>query len=145
MIFLMLLMGYWGPLFSWLLVPFVFFGSKPLQLVYLSEILSFIIGFFTLLGVRLVSYKFEIEEKIRTVLMFLMVVSVIYFWLRSVFADLLLLCILIYYFNLIFSPKYQNRIIYGLGCGILGAMAYFSKSYALPFFVTSYLLFNFIY
>jgi hypothetical protein len=137
--------GYWGPLFSWLMVPFTFFGSKPLQLVYLSEILSFIIGFFTLLGVRLLSYKFEIEEKIRTVLMFLMVVSVIYFWLRSVFADLLLLCILIYYLNLIFSPKYQNSIIYGLGCGILGAMAYFSKSYALPFFVTSYLLFNFMY
>ncbi|MCZ3365527.1 MULTISPECIES: hypothetical protein [Methanobacterium] len=137
--------GYWGPLFSWLLVPFAFFGSKPLQLVYLSEILSFIIGFFTLLGVRLLSYKFEIEEKIRTVLMFLMVVSVIYFWLRSVFADLLLLCVLIYYLNLIFSRKYQNNVIYGVGCGILGAMAYFSKSYALPFFVTSYLLFNFVY
>ena len=57
--------GYWGPLFSWLLAPFLFFGSKPLQLVYLSEILSLIIGFFTLLGVRLLSYKFEIEEKIR--------------------------------------------------------------------------------
>lgn len=77
--------------------------------------------------------------------MFLMVVSVIYFWLRSVFADLILLCVLIYYFNLIFSPKYRNNAIYGLGCGLLGAMAYFSKSYALPFFVTSYLLFNFIY
>jgi len=95
--------------------------------------------------VRLLSYKFEIEEKIRTVIMFLMVVSVIYFWLRGAFADLLLLCVLIYYLNFIFSPKYQSNVIYGLACGLFGAMAYFTKSYAMPFFVSHYLLFNFIY
>ncbi|MGB9977785.1 hypothetical protein [Methanobacterium sp.] len=137
--------GYWGPLFSWLMVPFVFFGSKPLQLLYFSEILSFIIGFITLLGMRLLSYKFEMEERIRTSIMCLMVPVILYFWLRGVFADLLILCILIYYLNIIFSPKYKNSIYYGITCGILGVMAYFSKSYAMLFFVAHYLLFNFLY
>lgn len=137
--------GYWGPFFSWLLTPFLFFGSTPLQFVYLSEILSLIIGFFTLLGVRLLSCKFEIEEKIRTAMMFAMIPIVLYFWLRGVFVDLLILCIIIFYLNVIFSSKYQDKLLNGLACGIIGAMAYLTKSYALPFFVSHFLLFNFLY
>lgn len=39
--------GYWGPLFSWLLIPFFYlFGSEPLKALYLARILSLIIGFF---------------------------------------------------------------------------------------------------
>lgn len=39
--------GYWGPLFSWMLVPFLkIFGSTPDNALYASKLLSLIIGFF---------------------------------------------------------------------------------------------------
>ena len=43
--------GYWSPLFSWMLVPFLkIFGSTPDNAVYASKVLSLFIGFFTLIG-----------------------------------------------------------------------------------------------
>ncbi len=40
--------GYWSPLFSWLMTPFILlFGFKPIYGVYISKTVSIIIGFFT--------------------------------------------------------------------------------------------------
>ena len=45
--------GYWSPLFSWLMTPFLLlFGFKPLFGVYVSKILSIIIGLFTIISIR---------------------------------------------------------------------------------------------
>ncbi|WP_144011567.1 hypothetical protein [Methanobacterium paludis] len=40
---------YWGPLISWLLIPFLFlFGQTPVTVLHSTKILSLIIGFFTI-------------------------------------------------------------------------------------------------
>ena len=136
--------GYWGPFFSWLLVPFLFIKSSQNYALYSTKILSLIIGFFTLIGIRLLSYRFEMDERIRLAIIFLMIFIVLYIALLPFFfpMDLLLLCFLIYYLYFIFDPKYSEKLSISFLCGIFGALAYLTKSYALPFFIAHFVLFN---
>ncbi len=135
--------GYWGPLYSWLLIPFLFFGSTPQYAVYSAKIMSLIIGFFTITGVRLLSYRFEMNEEIRIVILFSLIPIVLSFSLSLITPDLLLACVLVYYLNIIFDTKYYDRPFNGLLCGVMGAIAYLSKSFAFPFFISHFFLFNF--
>ena len=48
---------YWGPLLSWLLIPFLLFGHTPLAALQSTKLLSIIIGFFTIIGIRQLSYR----------------------------------------------------------------------------------------
>jgi len=43
---------YWGPLLSWLMIPFLFFGQTSMAALYSTKILSLILGFFTIIGIR---------------------------------------------------------------------------------------------
>ncbi|MGF7118693.1 hypothetical protein [Methanobacterium oryzae] len=137
--------GYWGPLFSWLLIPFIKFNSSPYFVLYSMKILSLVTGIFTIIGVRLLSYRFEMDEKIRYLILFSMIFIILYFSLRSNPVDLLLTCFVVYYLYFIFSPEYRLNSHYGFICGLLGAAAYLTKSYALTFFIAHFLLFNLFY
>lgn len=136
--------SYWSPLISWLLIPFFIFGTTPVYMVYSTKVLSLIIGFFTIIGIRQLSYKFEMDETIRTSILVSVVPIILYFAYSYITPDLLVVCILVYYFNIIFSPKYPEKLSYALFCGLLGALAYLAKSYAFPFFIVHFVLFNII-
>ncbi len=134
--------GYWGPLFSWLLVPFVMFNSSPTSVLYSTKILSLIFGFFTIIGIRFLSCRFEMDEKIRISILFAMVFVILHFALNYSPVDLLLACLLVYYLYFIFSPEYYNKWYNGILCGILCGLAYLTKSYIFPFFIAHFILFN---
>lgn len=134
--------GYWSPLISWIMFPFLSLNLSPLNTLFVGEIISFIIGFFTLIGIRQLSYKFEMKEEIRIIILFSMVPLILYFWLRAISPDLLIVCFLVFYLNIIFSSNYYSNTYNGLFCGIFGSLAYLSKSYALPFFLVHFILFN---
>ena len=136
--------AYWSPLISWLLVPFLVYGLNPVYVLFSTKVLALIIGFFTLLGIGKLSYKFEMNETVRTVILFSAVSIVLYFAYSVITPDLLLVCILVYYFNFIFDSKYSDKLSNGLLCGLLGALAYLTKSYAFPFFIAHFALFNII-
>ena len=97
--------AYWSPLISWLLVPFLIYGLNPLYLLFSNKVLALVIGFFTLIGIGKLSYKFEMNETIRTVILFLAVPVILYFAYSVITPDLLLVCILVYYFNIIFDSE----------------------------------------
>ncbi|OPX58554.1 MAG: hypothetical protein A4E25_01612 [Methanobacterium sp. PtaB.Bin024] len=138
--------GYWGPLFSWLLVPFLFFGTNPFYSLYSARILSLIIGIFTIVGIRRLSYKFEMEERIRTIIIVSMIPIVLYFALNLfITPDLLVTCLLVYYFSIIFDPEYPNNPLNGVSCALIGVLAYLAKSYVFPFFLIHFTLFNIYY
>jgi hypothetical protein len=134
--------AYWGPLFSWLLVPFLYFNQAPAYSLYSSKILSLIIGFITLIGIRQLSNSFEMDKMVRATILFLMVPVLIYFSLSVITPDLLVVCLLVYYFSIIFNSKYPDRLLYGMLCGLLGAMAFFAKSFIFPFFIAQFLILN---
>ena len=133
---------YWSPLVSWFLIPFLSYSLNPVYVLFSTKVLGLIIGFFTLLGIWKLSYKFEMSESIRTVILFSAVPVILYFAYSVITPDLLMVCLLVYYFNIVFSPKYSFNIYNGVFCGLLGAFAYLSKSYAFPFFIAHFTLFN---
>ena len=134
--------GYWGPLFSWMLVPFLkIFGSTPDNALYASKLLSLIIGFFTLIGIRLLSYNFEMNEKIRYTILGALTLFILSVALGQGQTDLLLLCFLVYYLNIIFNNNYPNKYD-GLLCGFIGGMAFLTKAYAFPFFLATFIIFS---
>jgi hypothetical protein len=135
---------YWGPLISWLMIPFLFFGKTPVAALYSTKILSLILGFFTMIGLRQLSYRFEMDEVIRTVILFAIIPAVLYFSLSIVTPDLLMVCVLVYYLAVIFNPKYPNKLSNGILCGISGALAYLTKSYGFTFFIASFVILNFL-
>lgn len=133
---------YWSPLLSWLMIPFLFFGKTPLAGLQAAKIFSIILGFFTIIGVRQLSYRFEMDELVRTVVLFIMIPVVLYFALKVITPDLLMVCISVYYLTIIFDLNYPNKVSNGVLCGILGGLAYLTKSYGFPFFIATFLILN---
>ncbi len=88
--------GYWAPLFSWLLIPFLLFNKTALYALLSAKILSLIVGFFTIIGVERLSRKMGIERVFRVVLLFSMIPIVLSFALTFVTPDLLVTCLLVF-------------------------------------------------
>lgn len=130
--------GYWGPLLAWLLVPFLYFGTSD---VFAINTLNLILGIFIIIGIWRLSYRFEITELIRSIILISLIPIVLKFSVVQPM-DFLLLCFLVYYLVIVFGRNYPDRMTNGILCGILGALAYLSKSYAFPFFVIHFLIMN---
>lgn len=138
--------GYWSPLYSWLMVPSILvFGFKPIYGVYISKILSIIIGFFTILAVRKLALTFNMNSTVLRVMLMALIIPIVLYVLIYNTPDLLLALLLILYLSLIYDPEYSKKISFGILCGFIGAMAYFTKSFAFPFFLVHFVLFNVIF
>lgn len=136
--------GYWSPLYSWLITPFLLFGSNPVNAVYISKIISLIVGIFTIISVRRLSRSFKMSKKIERSLLFSLIPSFLLFSYLYTTPDMLLVGVIILYLSVIFDPKYPDNYINGILCGLIGATAYLTKSFAFPFFLVHFLLFNLI-
>jgi hypothetical protein len=96
--------AYWGPLFSWILIPFLYiFGNDPLQSFFAAKVLSLILGLIALIGFKLLLNRFEINEKIGNILLLSLVPELVYFSFIWITPDLLITCILMFYLVLILS------------------------------------------
>lgn len=128
--------GYWGPLLSWLLVPFLYFGASHLFAI---NALNLIFGLVTIIGVWKLSLTFEISDKIRGIIL-VPLVPVLQFISLIQPMDFLLLCILIHYLNIVFDKDFPGSHFRAAAAGLLGALLYFSKPYGFPFFIFHFLL-----
>lgn len=136
---------YHSPLISWLLIPFLSLDPNPAAALFFTKLLSVLVGFFTIIGFWLLSSRFGLDKNFKTVLTVGMVILAIYFAFSVITPDLLLVCNLIYYLYFLLDPKYSQKLFNGAFCGLFGALAYFAKSYALPFFLVHFCLINAIY
>ncbi len=130
--------GYWGPLLAWLIIPFLYFGASD---IFTINFLNLIFGILTIIGVWKLSYRLEITEEIRGILLICLLPIVMKFSLVQPM-DFLLVCILIFYLCIVFNPEYHKSVNSGLLSGILGAFAYFTKAYAFPFFIVHFFIIN---
>ena len=136
--------AYYGPLLSWLMIPFLFFAKTPVSALYSTKLLSLTLGFLTIIGLRQLSYRFEMDEVVRTVVLFTAIPIVLYFALSVITPDLLMVCVLVYYLAVIFDLDYPSKLSHGVICGLLGVLAYLTKSYGFTFFIASFLVLNFL-
>jgi hypothetical protein len=132
--------GYWGPMLVWLLIPFLHLGASH---VFAMNALNLFIGIFTIIGVWTLSLRYEITEKIRISILFSLLPIMLFYSVVEPF-DFLLLCFLVFYLSIIFRDDYPQKLLYGILCGGLGALAYFTKSYAFPFFLSHFVAMNII-
>ncbi|MBI5675668.1 MAG: hypothetical protein HZC48_07590 [Nitrospirae bacterium] len=130
--------GYWGPLLAWLLIPFLYFGFSN---VFAINAIDLLLGIFTITGIWILSYRFEISEKIRSIILIALCPIILRVSIVQPM-DFLLLCILVYYLCIVFKSDYPNKMLHGVLCGLLGALAYFTKAYAFPFFIAHFLIMN---
>jgi len=129
--------AYWGPLYSWLMAPWLAAGIPRFAVV---RFVLLGLGYVAVLGVVLLSRRFELDGRVRRAAVAACVPMALYFGFNSVTPDLLLTCVLAFYFWVILAPGFPERRGAGALCGVLGALAYFSKAFGFPFFVVSFLV-----
>ncbi|MFA0833720.1 MAG: hypothetical protein ACC609_06900 [Methanobacterium formicicum] len=137
--------GVWSPLYSWLMTPIMLIGYNTAYATYITRIVSLIIGFFTIINISRLSSIFELDRTIKRDLLVTSIPMVLFFAIIYDTPDLLVACLLTYYFSIIFKPDYSDNWTNGALCGFIGALAFLSKSYIFPFFLVHFILFNLIY
>jgi hypothetical protein len=137
--------GCWSPLYSWLITPILFFGYNNYYAAYVTRIVSFIAGFFTIIGLSRVSSTFNLDKPVKRGLLVTSIPMILFYSIFYDTPDVLVLCLLIYYFSFIFNENYSNNRINGALCGFLGGLGFLSKSYLFPFFLVHFIFFNFLY
>jgi hypothetical protein len=129
--------GYWGPLLSWIMVPFIRAGLDPLLA---AKIVSVILAMAALALLGRLMTQLEIRETEKTILLFSCIPLCLYMAFCMVTPDFLLVVVLLGYFGACLGWKPQHPWKGGLLLGFLGALAYWAKPYAL-FFILGHLLF----
>lgn len=134
--------GLWSPLISWLLSVLLWFNTSPEYAVFAFKFLSLVIGLFALIGIHLLSLRFDIKEKIRISILIASIPMILSLSLTRTTPDLLLLSFLLFYLYIIFDYRYTDNLLRIMLCGVLGALAYFTKSYIFVFFPIHFIIMN---
>lgn len=137
--------GHWSPLFSWLLVPFIWLKIEPVKA---AKFLCVLIGGFTYFSFWLIIknlFSYNNEKNIKWILMITAFPLILHHSLVVITPDLLVTSLILLYFNFLLSSSYFMSWKMPILCGILGTACYFSKSYGFLFFFISYLFYHFYY
>lgn len=128
--------GYWSPLYSWLLMPWLAVGVPGLVA---TKLLGVLLAMAWVVGMALLGRRFLESAITRALLIVAAAVSVLTWSMEVISPDLLLAVVLTYYFYLVSDPAVATRPARGFACGLLGGLAYFAKAFAFPFFITHFL------
>jgi len=120
--------AYWGPLFSWLLTPFLALGIEPLLA---CKVLTFAVGMPTLFGGWILSERYTRVLVIRAVITAALVPMILVWAASLVTPDILVVCCLTYYAYFISDATMSRRPVFL--AALFGALAYLAKSYAFVF------------
>jgi len=138
--------GYWSPLYSWLIAPIlILIGYNHYYASYLTRVVSFIVGFFAIIGMSRLCTTFNLNNSFKIFVLMTSVPMILFFSVYFDTPDLLVLCLLVYYFSFIFNENYSNNSLNGVICGLLGGIGFLSKTYIFPFFLVHFTFFNFLY
>lgn len=129
--------GFWNPLHSWLVIPFMQAGLSDWAAFKVSNAVFAIGSLITLFS--LVN-KFTLLPWLKTTIQFTSVIILLSYTYFELAADALLVFLLLLYFNLVKSNSFFNSTGKNILAGILGALLYFAKSYGFPFFIFHFIV-----
>lgn len=133
--------GYWSPLISWILVPFIKAGMDP---VFSAKYINGLLGLLTLFSCFSLMDKFSIHNILKRILPFVLAVLMLSYAFYELCADLLQLFLMLLYLNLIFSKNFIGNNGKIVMAGVLGALCYYAKAYNFPFFLLHFTVAAFI-
>ncbi|RMF61399.1 MAG: hypothetical protein D6748_01730 [Calditrichaeota bacterium] len=131
--------GYFAPMYSWLLMPLLLTGLPPLIAI---KLLTLFIGMFSIISSAILMNKLEIHKPIQNIILLTLAPVMVYFVYAYNTPDLLLVCVLLFYFLYLFKNSYSSKTSNGFITGVLGGIAYLSKYYAFPFFLVHFPVIN---
>jgi hypothetical protein len=122
--------GFWSPLHSWLVVPFVKAGIGVRDAFFITNafISSFVLVLLSELG-----KKMNIEQQQKLPFLMTSVVILLHFTYFELAADILVLLFLLLYMLLVLHNRFFDSWKMQVYCGITVGFAYLAKTYALPF------------
>jgi hypothetical protein len=133
--------GYWGPLMSWLLAPLLALNMSDSTAV---KGVAFLGGLVAFAGVIALSQRFAMSRSVRAIALAIAGLMVSCMMLGTV-PDMLLASVLLFYVAILLGPRYASSVRPAVLCGILGAVAYFTKSYAFFLFAVHFTLANIVF
>lgn len=132
--------GYWSPLHSWLAFPLVKAGLTEITAF---RITNWILGYLMLVWIFRLSNRTSLTGGLKTALLLVSIPVTIHFAIYEVAADVLFCWLVLVYVDLITRENFFQSLRLNLLCGVLGALLYFSKTYAFPFFLLHFALMQF--
>jgi hypothetical protein len=129
--------AFWPPLLSWLEALALRTGL-PMEVAVKS--LSLLIGVLAYVALQRLFAAIGVQRVMRSWFSLAAVPLLFYCAVFASGADLLLAALLTLYFSLVLRPvpDGQRALRWGIACGVLGALLYFCKGYALYFFVAHF-------
>lgn len=124
--------GYWSPLISWILVPFLKMGLNEMIT---AKYLNGVFGLLSLLLCFPLLDTFKVHRFVNRIIPFILAILFVSYCFYELCADLLQVLLLLGYLNLIFKKDFitNNKLI--ILSGIIGGVAYFAKAYNFPLFI----------
>ncbi|BDQ02455.1 MAG: hypothetical protein KatS3mg036_0240 [Ignavibacterium sp.] len=124
--------AYWGPLFSWLIIPAFLIKIEP---HIFARILFgiFSVALFFLVDKYLI--RFELNKNIRSLGIYFFVLPALFFSFYRLTPDYLLLIITLAYVYVVSDKNYWEKKNQVIISSILGAIMFLTKSYGLIFFI----------
>ncbi|HKP16751.1 MAG TPA: hypothetical protein VJT85_11810, partial [Gemmatimonadaceae bacterium] len=129
--------SYWQPLLSMELAVFIRLGFSPERAVDVVKILN---GLIALQCARTLVRALGTTGWLAAVLDAVLVVVALYCALPFMSADLLISGILCFYFAIVLRQDYPARRRAGLMAGVLGGLAYYTKTYGFFFFLAHFVI-----
>ncbi len=129
--------GFWSPMISWCIVPFLLVG---LNKIIAAKVASVLIGFLSVFTFNILS-NFSIKNKrLKIAVTFTATGLLLLYSLFDIAVDICLLAGLFFYFFLIFKDEYLQNVKQAILLGVAAAFCYFSKYYFFPFFLLHFLV-----
>ncbi len=128
--------GYWSPLISWCMAPFLYFGLDGLYTARI--VLAIWGGVFVLASSVFVQRFVRCSVWLRLAALSLIAISTVRAATYVITPDLILFTVLMGYFALVVSPKLLEQKRLQVLSGLLAGIAYLAKSYGLPFFLAHF-------
>lgn len=130
--------GYWSPLLSWSLAPFMYAGFDGL---YASRLVLGLWGTVLVIGVSVfIGRCTDLAFPWNLVVLILVGVAAAQWTTSVITPDVLLGALLVWYFVFTARPDVLSSRRTQILAGAVGGLAYLAKSYAFPFFVAHYSL-----
>lgn len=123
---------YWGPLFSWMLIPLMVVHIEPTIAVKITQLL---IGFLAIVGVKLLINQLRFRKHLQIWCLLTVAPLILYFAYSVGTPDLLGVTITLFYLSFVIDKNFFLGKKSGIFLGILGSLMYFSKSYFFFFFL----------
>jgi hypothetical protein len=124
--------GYWGPLYSWIILPSFYLGIEP---GVFARLINVIFSFMLLNLIYYYSAILNFDKRTKIISTYFFILPAWFFTFWYVTPDYLLLILTLIYVLILLDENFLSELKITLFSSLIAALMYFTKSYGLIFFL----------